>query len=70
VSDFARANDLKNLADNSDDPFEIHIVSFPNEEKFAEFQTDSKARESAFRRDKIIVRTQIINGYDIDYLSD
>ena len=50
-----------------DAPFEIHIVSFPNENKFADYLADSERGELADLRDRIIARTEIVFGFDVNY---
>jgi uncharacterized protein (DUF1330 family) len=61
-----RAVRVKKQSDNRDEPFEIHLVSFPNEKKFADYLADSEVRRSTGLRDKIIRRTEVISGYDVD----
>lgn len=61
-----RAIRVKNQSDKSDEPFEIHVVSFPNEKKFADYPADSELRKLADWRDKIITRSEVISGYDVN----
>lgn len=60
-----RAVRVKEPENNDGKPFEIHFVSFPNEQKFADYLADSETRELVGWRDKIIARTEIFSGYDI-----
>lgn len=45
-------------------PFEIHVVSFPNERQYADYQSDSDARKLIESRNQIIARTEIVAGYE------
>ena len=60
-----RAVRVKKQADKSDEPSEIHAVSFPNEQKFADYLADSEVRQSSDSRDKIIARTENLSGCDL-----
>lgn len=64
-SKIERAVRIKKQSESGDEPFEIHIVSFPNEEKFADYLADSETRKLAETRDRIIARTEIISGCDV-----
>lgn len=55
---------VRKQSDKSDEPFEIHVVSFPNEKKFADYLADSETRKLAELRDGIIARTEIVAGCD------
>jgi hypothetical protein len=43
-------------------PFEIHIVSFPDEAAFDAYRTDSDVLALRERRDRIVARTEIAVG--------
>lgn len=60
-----RAVRVKNQMGKADDPFEVHVVSFPDERNFAQYLDDAETRGLAVWRDKIISRTEIISGFDV-----
>lgn len=60
-----RAVRIKKRANKKNGPFEIHIVSFPNEQKFADYKTDSETRKLAETRNEIIARTEILEGFEM-----
>lgn len=59
-----RAVRPKKQTDDENAPFEIHVVSFPNERKYADYQSDSETRELAEWRNEVIARTEIVAGYE------
>ena len=62
-----RAVRVENSVNAENAPFEIHFVSFPNEQKFADYRADSKTRQTADLRERIIVRTEIFSGFDANF---
>lgn len=54
-------------SDETDAPFEIHVVSFPNEQKFADYLADAETRQLADWRDRIIARTEILCGCEVNF---
>ena len=56
---------IKKQAGDAGKPFEIHVVSFPNEKKFADYQADSETRRLAEQRDEIIARIEILYCCDV-----
>ena len=59
-----RAVRVKKRSSETDAPFEIHVVSFPNERNFAKYQTDAETLEIAASRNDSIARTEIISGFE------
>lgn len=57
---------IKKQASKTDEPFEIHVASFPNEQSFTNYLADSERQKLAARRDEIIARTETIFGYDAE----
>ena len=45
-------------------PFEIHVVSFPNRRKYADYQSDSETRKLSESRNNVVARTEIVAGYE------
>lgn len=62
-----RAVRVENSTNAEDAPFEIHFVSFPNEQKFADYLADSEMRQMADLRGQVIVRTVIFSGFDANF---
>lgn len=60
-----RAIRIKKWANEKNAPFEIHIVSFPNEQNFADYTADSETRKLAETRNEIIARTEILEGFEM-----
>ncbi len=58
---------VRKQTDEKDAPFEIHVVSFPNENKFADYLADSERGKLADLRDRIIARTETVSGFDVSY---
>jgi hypothetical protein len=46
-------------------PFEIHIVSFPDEGSFDGYRADPATLALASERERLIARTEIVRGRDI-----
>lgn len=61
-----RAVRIKKQASKTDEPFEIHVIEFPNEQSFTNYLADPERQELAARRDEIIARTETIFGYDAE----
>ena len=47
-------------------PFEIHIISFPSEDALQQYRDDPRYRELQPVRDKLITRTEILSGREIE----
>jgi uncharacterized protein (DUF1330 family) len=43
---------------------EIHVVTFPNEQAFAAYQTDEQLAQFAHLRDQSVVHTELLAGED------
>jgi uncharacterized protein (DUF1330 family) len=43
-----------------DAPFEIHVVTFPDEEAFAAYRSDPETEELAAEREQVVARTEIV----------
>ena len=46
-------------------PFEVHVISFPDQESFDAYRNDGRARTLAQLRDEVIERTVVLRGYDV-----
>ena len=62
-----RAVRVANSVNAENAPFEIHFVSFPNEQKFADYRADSETQQTADLRGQVITRTEIFSGYDANF---
>ena len=49
---------------NAAEPFEVHVVSFPDEASLAAYRADPETRALADERAAIIARTVIVEGVD------
>jgi uncharacterized protein (DUF1330 family) len=61
-----RAIRIDNHTSNPEIPFEIHIVTFPDQAAFDAYRNDSETQRLAERRAQIISRTEIMSGHDVD----
>ncbi|MBV9467726.1 MAG: hypothetical protein JO316_21690 [Abitibacteriaceae bacterium] len=61
-----RAIRVTSEPDDFDAPFEVHIVSFPDQNRFDLYRQDPKTQDFSRERDKVIAKTTVIQGYDID----
>jgi uncharacterized protein (DUF1330 family) len=52
--------------DDSDPPFEVHIVRFPDEKAFRTYRDDPQTLRLAPLRNEIIARTLIWKGSDVE----
>ena len=50
---------------NGSEPFEVHVVSFPDDASLAAYRADPETRALAEQRAAIIVRTVIVEGGDV-----
>lgn len=50
---------------NGSEPFEVHVVSFPDDASLAAYRADPETRALAERRAAIIARTVIVEGADL-----
>jgi hypothetical protein len=48
-------------------PFEIHVVSFPDEAAFAAYRVDAEVAALAAERERVIARTVIRRGHPVTY---
>jgi hypothetical protein len=46
----------------SENPFEIHVVSFPDQEKFAAYRADREASSMASEREAVVLKTIVVTG--------
>src|SRR5436853_6417133 len=46
----------------SENPFEIHVVGFPDQEKFAAYRADQEVASIAADREAVILKTIAITG--------
>jgi uncharacterized protein (DUF1330 family) len=46
----------------SENPFEIHVVSFPDQEKFAAYRADGEVASLAADREAVILKTVVVSG--------
>lgn len=51
----------------SDEPFEIHLVVFPDEAAFEAYRSDSRIATLAQKRERLISRTEIWRGAEVNY---
>ena len=51
----------------SEEPFEVHLVAFPNEEAFAAYRDDARTLALKEQRERLIARTEIWRGNEINY---
>lgn len=52
-------------ASGSKGPFEVHIVSFPNTASLAAYRADKRIAALAAERERLIARTEIVEGRDV-----
>ena len=50
---------------NASEPFEVHVVSFPDDESLVAYRYDPETRALADERAAIIARTVIVEGVDV-----
>ena len=48
-----------------DVPYEVHLVSFPSDDQFANYRRDRRTQELAFERDNCVRHTRLILGRDL-----
>ena len=53
-------------AGSPDDPFEVHIVTFPTPAAFAAYRADPDTSLLAPLRETLIARTMIVAGHDVE----
>ena len=46
-------------------PFEVHVVSFPDDASLAAYRADPEIRALAEQRASLIARTEIVEGVDV-----
>jgi len=61
-----RAIRLDDSSRNADHPFEIHVVSFPDESAFIAYQEDPDTRKLASSRSEVIANTSVLLGRDVE----
>ena len=49
----------------SDDPFEIHIVTFPGEKELADYRADPEREPFSAQREASILKTEAVVGIDL-----
>lgn len=60
-----RAIRIAGAQHEDDRPFEIHIVSFPNEAAFQRYRQSAESRNLAPIRDSVILKTVVVAGSDV-----
>lgn len=60
-----RAVRLQRSGSAAQQPFEIHIVSFPDQQAFDAYRNDKRAHDLAELRDQVIESTAVLSGYDV-----
>jgi uncharacterized protein (DUF1330 family) len=50
---------------NASEPFEVHVVSFPDDASLAAYRADPETRALAQARASIIARTVVVEGVDV-----
>lgn len=50
---------------NASEPFEVHVVSFPDDASLAAYRADPELQALAEQRASIIARTVIVEGVDV-----
>ena len=50
---------------DADTPFEIHIVSFAEQQGYTDYRADPDVRRLAEERERIISRTSVVAGSDV-----
>ena len=53
---------LKASDDRSDEPFEVHVLTFPSRDLYAAYQEDAERRSLSGERARIIANTDILVG--------
>jgi uncharacterized protein (DUF1330 family) len=51
----------------SEEPFEVHLVKFPDAEAFAAYRDDDRTLALKEQRERLIARTEIWRGNEINY---
>jgi uncharacterized protein (DUF1330 family) len=51
-----------NRGNTFEHPFEIHVISFPDQEMFGAYQMDAEIRSLASEREAAVVKTVIMQG--------
>ena len=46
----------------SENPFEIHVVCFPDQEKFTAYRADQEVLSMASEREAVILKTIVVTG--------
>lgn len=52
---------------SEDEPFEIHLVFFPNEAAFESYRSDPRTIALSEKRKSLIARTEIWRGEEVTY---
>ena len=60
-----RAIRISGAQGEHDRPFEIHIVSFPNEAAFQMYRQSAESSDLAPMRDSVILKTVVVAGSDV-----
>lgn len=50
----------------SENPFEVHVVSFPDQESLAAYRADDDIKALAAERERLIAKTVFLEGRDIE----
>lgn len=50
----------------AEQPFEVHVVTFDDADCLAQYRNDPQLRELAEVRERIIARTVVLEGRDVD----
>ena len=55
---------LTGNGEQSDQPFEVHVVRFPSHEMFAAYRSDSELKALSSERSAVITRTTLMVGHE------
>ena len=61
-----RAIRLDGSPQKADHPFEIHVVTFPDESAFIAYQEDLDTQQTASSRSEVIANTSVLFGRDVE----
>lgn len=56
---------LVSHAEQTDQPFEVHLVRFPNSQMFNAYRLDAEYKALSLEREAVITKTAVLTGYEI-----
>lgn len=56
-----------NGTQRSEEPFEVHLVAFPDEGAFVAYRDDTRTLALKEQRERLIARTEVWRGNEINY---